>query len=323
MAFTSLALKVPSPAARTDVWRGDELASAEARVVSTGHVALDAQLPGGGWPIGALTEVLQAAPEAQVWQLLVPALALTVRLRGGRVVLVGAPQVPFAPALAAAGLPIETLLWVRGDTAVARSWACEQALRCADVAAVLAWLPQARAADLRRLQLAAAQHENLLFVFRPEAQALVASPARLRLRLRFAPARDAAATARGKESAAPARIVAIGTRQSIDEDTSDADSEDADHAGRMDVDVLKRRGPPLASPLTLPARGERLAALLRAALQRQQRRQEPGRDAAARIAVASASASSSATASASPAGARVPGFDGGPSDAVDRIAVAT
>lgn len=321
MAFPSFALKVPAPAARLDVWRGDELASAEARVVSTGHVALDAQLPGGGWPIGALTEVLQAVPEAQVWQLLLPALVLTVRLRGGRVVLVGAPQVPFAPALAAAGLPTETLLWVRGDTAVARSWACEQALRCADVAAVLAWLPQARAADLRRLQLAAAQHENLLFVFRPEAQAHSASPARLRLRLRFAPARDAVVTARSKENTAPARIVAIGTRQGIAEDNADA--EDADHAGRMDVDVLKRRGPPLASPLTLPARGERLAALLRAALQRQRRRQEPGRDAAAEIALASAPASVSATASALPASARMPGFDGGPSDAVDRIAVAT
>jgi protein ImuA len=300
MAFPSLALKVPSPAVRTDVWRGDELASAESRVVSTGHVALDAQLPGGGWPIGALTEVMQSVPEAQVWQLLLPALVLTVRLRGGRVVLVGAPQPPFAPALAAAGLPIETLLWIRGDTAVARSWACEQALRCADVAAVLAWLPQARAADLRRLQLAAAQHENLLFVFRPEAQALAASPARLRLRLRFAPAREPALASRGKEGTAPARIVAIGTRHGIAQD--DDGTEEVDHADRMDVDVLKRRGPPLAAPLTLPARGERLAALLGAALQRQRRRQEPGHDMAA---------------------ARVPAFDGGPSDAVDRIAVAT
>jgi protein ImuA len=61
------------------------------------------------------------------------------------------------------------LLWIRSEAAAARLWACERALRCADVAAVLAWLPQARIGDLRRLQLAAAQRESLLFVLRPAA----------------------------------------------------------------------------------------------------------------------------------------------------------
>jgi protein ImuA len=64
-----------------------------------------------------------------------------------------------------------------------RLWACEQALRCAEVSAVLAWLPRARVGELRRLQLAAAQHESLLFVLRPESVAQSASPARLRLAL--------------------------------------------------------------------------------------------------------------------------------------------
>ncbi|RZL99528.1 MAG: translesion DNA synthesis-associated protein ImuA [Variovorax sp.] len=286
MAFPSLVPTAPSPASRPDVWRGDELASAEARVVSTGHGALDAQLPGGGWPVGALTEVLQAAPEMQVWQLLLPALALAARLRGGRVVLVGAPRVPFAPVLAAGGLPVEALLWVRGDGAVARAWACEQALRCADVAAVLAWLPQARAADLRRLQLAAAQHDNLLFVFRPEAQAHAASPARLRLRV---------------------RCVSVGEVHRTEP------IDPADAAGRMDVDVLKRRGPPLAAPLALPARGERLARLLSAA---SRRRQAPGRDAAPKT------AATAAVPPMSSAGPCAPRLEGGPSDAVDRVAVA-
>jgi protein ImuA len=39
--------------------------------------------------------------------------------------------------------------------AAARVWACEQALRCAGVSAVLAWLPQVRPEQLRRLQMAA------------------------------------------------------------------------------------------------------------------------------------------------------------------------
>ncbi|WP_219218415.1 translesion DNA synthesis-associated protein ImuA [Variovorax boronicumulans] len=214
--------------ARHNVWRGDELGVADLPVLGTGHAVLDAELPGGGWPVGAMTELLQARPEAHVWALLLPALARAVAERGGPVMLIGAPYEPFGPALAAGGLPSAALMWVRGQSSAECTWACEQALRCADVAAVLAWLPQARASELRRLQLAAAQHEGLLFVMRPEAVAQSASPARLRLQL--------------------------------------GSAED----GRMEVHLLKRRGPPLAQPLSLPARNARLAALLAASLRRRQ-----------------------------------------------------
>ncbi len=307
MALHSLVSKASPLAARDDVWRGDELASAEARVVATGHGALDAQLPGGGWPVGALTEVLQAVPQALVWQLLLPALALAVRSRGGRVVLVGAPQVPFAPALAAGGLPADALLWVRGDAA-SRCWACEQALRCADVAAVLAWLPLARAAELRRLQLAAAQHENLLFVFRPEAEGRSASPARLRLRVAPGPdAPVASASGARRDPGTPGRAGPAEARR------GDDGRDPAGAAGRMDVDVLKRRGPPLASPLRLPAQGERLAALLRAAVHRDRWRREPARAAAP---------ATPPTVAAVAVVHGLPQRPGGPSDAVDRVAMA-
>ncbi|VTU31551.1 hypothetical protein H4CHR_02829 [Variovorax sp. PBS-H4] len=255
-----------STAARHKVWRGDTLGLADGQVIGTGHAALDAELPGGGWPVGAMTELLQSAPEAHAWQLLLPALAQAVQGGAGPVVLVGAPQEPFGPALAAQGLPVEALLWVRSEAPpaagppqgrrgplggqrghavpsvgahVARLWACEQALRCAEVAAVLAWLPQARVGELRRLQLAAAQHDRLLFVFRPDAAAAhSASPARLRLRLA----------------------------------TCTTDST------QVDVHILKRRGPPLAAPLQLPARNQRMTALLAAGqLRRKLRQQQEGR----------------------------------------------
>ena len=257
-----LSLLSAVPLLRHDVWHGDQLGVSDVQVLGTGHAALDAELPGGGWPIGALTEVLQAAPEAHVWQLLLPALARAVAARGGPVVLIGAPHAPFSPALVASGLPVEALMWIRAATPTvempamgaparfakkpssgpaslsvaahtSRLWACEQALRCADVSVVLAWLPQARVSELRRLQLAAAQHEGLLFVFRPESAAHSASPARLRLRL-----------------------------------ASAAD-------GQMELHLLKRRGPPLAQPLVLTVRSERITALLAASLsRRQQRRQQ-------------------------------------------------
>lgn len=226
-----------SSSARHKLWHADELGLADSQVIGTGHEALDAQLPGGGWPVGAMTELLQASPDAPSWQLLLPALARAVRGGPGPVVLIGAPHEPFGPSLEARGLPVEALLWVRSDAPAARLWACEQALRCAEVAAVLAWLPQARVGELRRLQLAAAQHESLLFVFRPESAAQATSPARLRLQL-----------------------------STCEEDRT-----------QIDVRILKRRGPPLASPLQLPARSERMTALLAASqLRRKLRRQQEG-----------------------------------------------
>jgi protein ImuA len=164
------------------VWRVTDLAREET-VLSSGHAALDAQLPGGGWPLGSLVELLQERPEAHAWQLLLPALASRVGEKEGPVVLVGPPFHPFGPALAAQGLPADRLLWIRADRAAARLWSCEQSLRCADVAAVLAWLPQVRTPELRRLHLAARQHGKLLFVFRGQEARLHASPAPLRLLL--------------------------------------------------------------------------------------------------------------------------------------------
>ena len=52
-----------------------EQAAQEEITLSTGLPALDAVLPGGGWPVGQLVEVLQTRPQQHVWRLLVPALA--------------------------------------------------------------------------------------------------------------------------------------------------------------------------------------------------------------------------------------------------------
>ncbi len=227
------------------VWRAESLAHAEGATQASGFAALDAELPGGGWPVGAMTEILHAGPESYAWPLLLPALARAVQVRGRPVALIGAPHTPFSPALAAQGLPPEALLWVRSDAAPARLWACEQALRCADVAAVLAWLPQARVGELRRLQLAAAQFESLLWVFRPAAHSAQASPARLRLLI----------------------------------------EPDPQAAGSLAVHLIKRRGPPLASPVSVFAQPPRLAAVLAASRQRRARRLAP---AAPQIAAAGA-----------------------------------
>ncbi len=221
------------------VWRADVLAHAPGTVglaLSTGHAVLDAQLPGGGWPVGALCEILQEQSAWYEWRLLLPVLCALTAAPGcaQRVVLVGAPHSPFGPGLAAQGLDLRTLLWVKAEAPAQRLWAAEQALRCAGVAALLVWLPKVRADHLRRLQLAAQAHAKLLFVMRPAPAQQESSPAVLRL--------------------------LVGGSQVDAGINRLANAGGADDALR--VQVLKRRGPPLAQTLTLPARPARLSVLL-------------------------------------------------------------
>jgi len=206
------------------VWRADALAhaSGEGRTLPSGHAALDAQLPGGGWPVGALCEILQPQAGQAEWRLLLPALRSLTQA----VVLVAPPYVPFGPGLAAQGLNVQQLLWVQAQALAERLWAAEQALRCAGVGAVLLWLGPVRSEHLRRLHLAAQAHAKLLWVMRPVAAQDESSPAVLRLVLS-----EEAAGAAGAE-------------------------------GALAVQVQKRRGPPLAQALSLPARPAALAALL-------------------------------------------------------------
>jgi protein ImuA len=240
-----LASGVPDPQdIHAGVWHAHTLATPTEAVQATGDALLDAHLPGGGWPVGALVELLQPAGAHSEWRLLLPALAACGR---GPVVMVGPPQLPFAPALSRLGLRSGRLLSVLAsatagegarikDEASGRLWATEQVLRCAEVDAVLAWLPQARGDQLRRLHLAAAEHHKLLFVMRPDRARSDASPAVLRLLV---------------QPMARARHALQGPLH-----------------GRwldgLEVDILKRRGPPLAEPLHLQARSQQLGLLLAA-----------------------------------------------------------
>lgn len=164
------------------VWRGDRLAAPSAPGLSTGHARLDAALPGGGWPVGALTEILVPRTGVGELALLLPLLARTPAKRWA--VCVAPPEPPYAPALAAASVPLERLLFVRADSPAHARWAARQALDSHSCAAVVLWLADADMAALRRLQLAAEESATPLFLIRPDSLANQASPAVLRLALR-------------------------------------------------------------------------------------------------------------------------------------------
>ena len=215
------------------VWSADTLGGAPGATLTSGYPALDAVLPGAGWPLDALSELLQPPGFHAEWRLLLPALVRLQQASPGALVLVGPPHVPFGPALQSQGLAVQRLLWVQASEPQARLWATEQALRCAGVLAVLAWLPQVRAEQLRRLQLAAQTHGKPLFALRPAQAQADSSPAVLRLLLApwpDSPLVQAQAQAQGADA--------------------------------LCLHVLKRRGPPLLQPLLLPVRQGRLSAWL-------------------------------------------------------------
>ena len=165
--------------ARGDVWRGDALASLNEAAIPSGHPELDAELPGGGWPRGNLTEILVDRGGLGEMSLLLPALA-RLSASGGWLALVAPPWLPHAPAWAAAGLALDRLVIVRAGKQAA--WCCEQLLASGGFAAVLAW-PEANidARVLRRLQVAAEGRPTFACLWRPTRQAATPSPAPLRL----------------------------------------------------------------------------------------------------------------------------------------------
>ncbi len=219
--------------AKHRIWRADEVAGADAPGLPTGHPALDAELPGGGWPAGQLTELLFEHAGVGELSLLAPALARCAREQracvwvlpidggsntgdskpsGSKTGAHAVDALPYAPALAAAGLDLTQHIFVRPATPREALWALEQSLRAAHLGAVIGWLPESVAGTrsgsdgdfraLRRLHLLASQHHTLAFMLRPA------------LRLQLAAA-------------------------------------DERQPGRLQVTLLKRRGRPLLVPITL------------------------------------------------------------------------
>lgn len=161
------------------LWHAGRSAKIGAEGEPTGHAALDALLPQGGWPRRALTELLLPADGVGELELVFPALARMTQA-GQPVVVIAPPYIPYAPAWHAAGVDLSQLQIVEASPRDAL-WAFEQCLRSGACAAVLGWPAQADAQSLRRLQVAADSGDCLGFAFRDRRHVANASPAALRL----------------------------------------------------------------------------------------------------------------------------------------------
>ncbi|SRR5258706_4938039 len=168
------------------LWRAGELSTGDTRTVPSGYPTLDPELPGGGWPLGALTEILGDTEGCGEVSLLLPALTHE-RLAGRGLLWVDPPHLPYAPALQNAGIPLAQCRVALPESTKDNLWVTEQALRSGACGAVLAWIESdgrcLSFTALRRLHAAATQGRGLAFLFRPVTVEHSASPAVLRLRI--------------------------------------------------------------------------------------------------------------------------------------------
>jgi protein ImuA len=254
------------------LWLGHQLGRASERGLPTGFAPLDAELPGGGWPRRALSELLLAQIGMGEVRLLAPSLVATQQ--AGRVVMFFDPPAALsALALAQLGLDVPQLLLIQtrevvGMSAAARPaalptsrptsppmslptaakpdknnahqknlWALEQVLKSGHVGAVVAWLPAGlRPEYLRRLQLAAQHHDGPAFMLRPWCGADVhqhMQPSAAPLRLGLKPV----AAWQVAQAARAASEHQRGTEQGVVE--------------QLSIQLFKRKGPPRLQPLLL------------------------------------------------------------------------
>lgn len=207
------------------LWRGRERTSSD-EAIATGFRALDDALPAHGWGVGSTTELLIDQEGIGEFSLLLPALAQITNINPNEpqarwAALVQPPHVPYAPALANAGVQLEHLMIIdtrrtecepshhpglqkNSHRNVQRHvqsnmqknsekhahdailWATEQLLRSGVVALVVAWVQRSSAQQLRRLQIAAEAGRCAALLYRPARVAPQPSPAATRLHVRSA-----------------------------------------------------------------------------------------------------------------------------------------
>lgn len=168
------------------VWRATDLPADSSATVPTGHATLDATLPGGGWPVRAVTDLLQPQPGVAELRLLAPALA-SVTGAGQELVMVGPPMPLHPVGMQQLGIDAQRITWITADAPLDRLWAVEQLVRAGSAGAVVAWLPRVRADQIRRLQVCAQDCDGPIFLVRPAEVAREPSAAPLRVLLETSP----------------------------------------------------------------------------------------------------------------------------------------
>ena len=204
----------PPETLHPSLWLGHQLGRQPDQAVSSGFPAQDAELPGGGWPRRVLSELLLPHPGIGEMRLLSPSLA-SVQQAGRLVMLFDPPEELCAWALAQMGLAVEQLLVIH--------------TRCKVVAG---------SDSLWALEQALKSgHVGAVLAWLPPRLRVE----RLRRLQLAAHAHDGPAFVI-RETAAQQRPTSAPLRLALKPGGADV----------LNVRVLKRRGPPLETPLQLP-----------------------------------------------------------------------
>jgi cell division inhibitor SulA len=170
------------------VWRG--CSAAHPSTIPAGFPALDARLPGRGWPQVGLVEILAPRLGTGELYLVLPALAFLSHRPEARWCAWITPPAGLelnAAALVAHGVNLARVLVVRAATPL---WACEQALRSGACDVVLTWMQRVQPRALRRLQLATERGRTVAFLFRAHSASTLREPSPAALRIEVQPASE-------------------------------------------------------------------------------------------------------------------------------------
>ena len=162
------------------VWQGNGGRGKESGV-STGFPGLDQVLPARGWPGAGLAEVVVPYWGLGELRLLLPAMVRLNREKR-QIVWIAPPYLPYAPALARAGLDLRYVLVVDAQTGNI-SWAMERLLSTRACGMILAWPAYLSEVEARRLQLAAEAGAGLGVILHTAKTKWRATAAALRLQI--------------------------------------------------------------------------------------------------------------------------------------------
>lgn len=168
--------------AQVGVWRGLRSKHQAWPVVATGFPELDALLPGGGWPLGGVLEILSPCLGVGELNLLLPAMVAVTQAQRW-IAWIAPPQQAYAPALAQAGIDLAYVLVVDCGQEADIPWSLEKLLRSGRCGMTLAWPRRLSDHQIRRLQLAAEAGSALAVLF-PQQHNIGAGYTALRLEVR-------------------------------------------------------------------------------------------------------------------------------------------
>lgn len=162
------------------IWRGSEHSRVESDSIASGFNAFDEVL--GGWPLGALIELVTRHEGIGEFSVLLPALA---RLSKDErwIALIDPPYIPYAPALFHAGIDLAKIVVIRVPGTADTLWAMNQALHSGACSAVIGWPASITEQAIRRLQLASEAGQALGVYFARPGAAMRTSPVPYRLRI--------------------------------------------------------------------------------------------------------------------------------------------